>query len=267
MGLGLGLKKTAVSSMSGGVTLRSLLENSVGFPAGYLPSTRVVEGTLYINTYGKGRDSDNIPVFYKWLFINPTDLSATPDSISEFAKVPETGCIMRIKQRSLLPYHENFVIDYYEDINNISVVGIDADSKQEFQNKKDGIYRTFRDGRKSTPSDLQNEIFSLPEVFFKEYIEPAIPLELIHRGNISESNHISAHGGSFGSAGYKLDINPSYSPSPTPPSFRPSGRPSAAQMQQQINSQIGRQGGSVNNMAKPGKPLDISQTGLRYRAW
>ena len=283
MALGLGLKRT-MQTAGNGVTLRSLLENPVGFPTGYLPSVRIVDGVAYINTYGKGKDADNMTVFYKWIFINPADLSATPDSTSEFAKIPESGCIMRIKQRSLLPYHENFVIDYYEDINNVMVIGVEAEAKQEFQHKKEGSYRTFRIGDMAVPAELKNEIYELPEVFFKEYIEDCIPLDLIYRGKIGESNHINgsmSYGDSRGS--YKLDIQPTGNNMPyarsTPsymagrPSPYPNGgsstynRPSPSQIQDRINSSVSSQGGGMNGLSKPNKPMDISQTGLRYRTF
>ena len=181
-----------------GVTLKQLLDNNEGFPMNYLPSYRKINGQDFIKTSMSGNDVNNMPVFYKWLFINSSDLSATADSTSEYARIPESGYIMRIMQRSLLPYHENFVIDYFENINSINVITLDQDTRSQFSYKQNGAYRTFRMGDSAVPQTLKSEIFSYPEIFFKAYIEEAIPHNLIYNGNDGpSSNHISAYGGSY----------------------------------------------------------------------
>lgn len=193
MALGLGKKSAGSINYGGGITLASLLNNTDGFPQNYIPKMRAVDGTIYIRTYASGHDADMTPVFFKWIFIDPKDNSATPDSLSEYARIPERGFIMRIMQRSLLPYHENFVIDYYEDVNNLSIVSLDAESKEQFQNKMEGIYRTFRIGDYAVPEDLKTEIYTYPDIFFKTYIQDAIPPELFFNGKMHESNKISSY--------------------------------------------------------------------------
>lgn len=201
MALGLNRITRGSSSISTGVTLNQVLVDNAGFPTGYLPTVRELEGVRYIRTFGKGRDSDNMPVYYKWIFIDPTDNSATLDSDSEFARIPDKGFIMRIIQRNLLPYHENFVIDYYEDINNLNIISVSDSHRQEWANRTKNVYRQFRivnaDPAKShVPNDLSEEIFSYPKEFFEKFIRDAIPTDMIwndtHTGG---SNHMSSYGG------------------------------------------------------------------------
>lgn len=192
MALGLS-KKNTMSFQSNGITLRSLYNNSEGFPNNYLPKMRIVDGNLFIRTYASGHDADMSPVFFKWLIIDPKDLSATPDSLNEYARLPENGFLMRIMQRSLLPYHENFAIDYYENINALNIVSIDPESKEVFQNKFEGVYRTFRIGDFAVPEELKTEIYTYPDVFFNTYIRDAIPPELYYNGKMHESNQMSSY--------------------------------------------------------------------------
>lgn len=206
--MGLGLKNKSINQRASDrntVSLLSVLSNRQGFAAGYLPETRELDGQLYIRTFGRGSDIDNKPVFYKWLFIDPKDLSATPDSDSEYALIPNEGFIMRIMQRSLLPYHENFVIDYYEDINAIKVISIDNEEKEEFTNKINGTYRTFRVGDMYVPSELKSEIYDYAKEFFTQYVEAAIPLDLLYKKSERESNHMSSYGG-FGGSNVDMSI-------------------------------------------------------------
>ena len=275
MALGLNSFKSAQVRELPGIRLLDLINNPVGFPVNYLPKIRVVDGITYINTISKGKDeNDNSIVFYKWIIINPTDLSATEDSDSEFARLPESGCIMRIKQRSLLPYHENFEIDYYEDINSVKVVEVKNENRQEFSNKMNNVYRTFRLGDIGVPSDLKKEIYTYPEAFFKKYIEGAIPLDSLYRGNSRESNHIS----SYAPIGNGIDIMPvnAYQ-NPTMPSD-PYGRSVGLQqasshapsmrtsdIQSRINQQIIGQGASMGQSSSGNRPKTIEETGFRYK--
>lgn len=201
MALGLS-KKISHSIQSHGITLRSLFNDTEGFPINYLPKMRIVDGDLYIRTYASGHDADMSPVFFKWLIIDPKDLSASPDSLNEYARVPESGFLMRIMQRSLLPYHENFVIDYYENINALNIVGIDPESKEVFQNKFEGVCRTFRIGDYAVPEELKTEIYTYPDVFFNTYLRDAIPPELFYNGKMHESNQMS----SYTSRGTNIDM-------------------------------------------------------------
>lgn len=200
--MALGLKNSSINQKTtdrNTTTLLNVLANRQGFSMGYLPEVRELDGQMYIRTFGRGNDIDNKPVFYKWIFIDPKDMSATVDSDSEYALIPNEGFIMRIMQRSLLPYHENFVIDYYEDINAIKVITIDNDEKEEFANKINGTYRTFRVGDFAVPSELKSEIYTYPKEFFKQYIEAAIPLDLLYNKTHHESNHMSSYGSIGGS--------------------------------------------------------------------
>lgn len=208
MALGLNRITRGTSSISTGVTLNQVLVDNAGFPSGYLPTVRELEGVRYIRTFGKGRDSDNMPVYYKWIFIDPSDNSATPDSDSEFARIPEKGFIMRIIQRNLLPYHENFVIDYYEDINNLNIISCSESHRKEWANRTKNVYRQFRivnpdPAKAHVPNDLSEEIFSYPKEFFEKFIRDVIPTDMLwndsHNGG---SNHIS----SYGSRGSTLDL-------------------------------------------------------------
>ena len=215
MALGLNrVTRSATTSMSSGITLEQVLTDSAGFPSNYLPRVRRFEGALYINTFGKGRDRDNMPVYYKWIFINPEDNSATPDSDTEFAKVPEKGFIMRILQRNLLPYHENFVIDYYEDINNLNIISCSDNHRKEWANRNKNVYRQFRmvnsDPAKShVPHDLSEEIFSYPKEFFEKFIRDAIPSDMIwNEQHSGASNHINSYGGGIGSPTLDLGSRP-----------------------------------------------------------
>lgn len=202
MALGLNrFTRNTGGSIRAGVTLKQLLSDPAGFPQGYLPQSRILDGVTYIRTFGKGRDADNMPVYYKWIFIDPADNSATSDSDVEFAKIPEKGFIMRITQRNLLPYHENFVIDYYEDIENINVVSCSENQKNQWANRTKNVYRQFRlvnaDPSKShIPNELVEEIFSYPKEFFEQFIKDVIPADMYWTGNGSggNSNHISSYG-------------------------------------------------------------------------
>lgn len=289
MALGLNRIRTGLGAtpQSSGISLISLLENPIGFPANYLPKMRIVDGVKFICTHAKGHDSDNSPVFYKWIFINPVDQSATIDSDAEYAKIPQTGFIMRIMQRSLLPYHENFVIDYYEDINSMRVIAVKEDVKQQFHHKMDGSYRSFPIGDGLVPSELKQEIFSYPEAFFKMYIQNAIPHDLFYAKTTRESNHMSAYGslpGIFNSPtmpslgnGELLTnaIINNRQPSPFPTGGRPINTSSprsqsiasmnAADIQNRINQQV--RNASSNLATSTNKPKTIDQTGLRYRSW
>lgn len=202
MALGLNRVSRGFSNaISTGVTLNQVLADTAGFPVGYLPTVRELEGVRYIRTFGKGRDSDNMPVYYKWIFIDPSDNSATPDSDSEFARIPEKGFIMRIIQRNLLPYHENFVIDYYEDINNLNIISCSDSHRKEWANRSKNVYRQFRivnpdPAKAHIPNDLTEEIFSYPKEFFEKFIRDAIPTDMIwNESHGSSSNHISSYGG------------------------------------------------------------------------
>ena len=177
----------------------------------------------------------------------------------QYSKVPETGCIMRIKQRALLPYHENFVIDYYEDINNIQIVTLSEKDKAEFTNKKFNIYRTFHTGDSKVPVELKNEIFSFPEAFFKEFIQDAIPDKSFYSGRMHESNNIST-APPLDLSRLGFDTSSNYG-----------GRlPNSAQMQNKINSQLNlgygtKQPDYNSNLVTRSGPKQIHETGLHYR--
>ena len=259
MALGLGRKKFNDGVLNGGITLKKLLKDRAGFPPGYIPAYRELNGEYFINTFGLGRDDNNVPVYYKWLFINPADNSATLDATMEYSKVPESGYLMRVKQRALLPYYENFIIDYYEDINNIQIVSLSEKDKSEFTNKKFNIYRTFHIGDSKVPIELKNEIFSFPEAFFREYIQDAIPDKSFYSGRMHESNNISS--------APPLDL----SRLGFEPSSNYGGRlPNSAQMQNRINSQLNlgygtKQPNYNSNLMSTNRPKQIHETGLHYR--
>jgi len=307
MGLGLEGMKSLFGSKKNemrGVTLSQLLVNNDGFPLNYLPQVRHLDGQDYIKTTANGNDVNNMPVFYKWIFINTIDLSATPDSNLEYARIPESGYIMRIMQRSLLPYHENFVIDYFENINSINVITLDQETRAQYGYQQDKAYRTFRIGDSAVPKQLKDEIFSYPDVFFKAYIEEAIPPSLLYNESGSSSNHISAYGGSYtnNNNGYNNHIdmnimshglksptsksvnNSQYSPSGNRPKAPNNGRVyyprgtnmNANTIQNKINQQVASQHNMYGGPARgehiqpqkstnQSKPLSISETGFRYQ--
>ena len=287
MALGLNRITRSTGSISTGVTLDQILTDNSGFPQGYIPMVRELEGVRYIKTFGKGRDADNMPVYYKWIFIDPADNSATPDSDTEFAKIPERGFIMRITQRNLLPYHENFVIDYYEDINNLNIISCSDSQKNQWANRTKNVFRQFRvvnsDPAKShVPNDLSEEIFSYPREFFEKFIKDAIPADMYWNNSQStgNSNHMSSYGGFPGGRSSTLNIGASPSHQQQPRGFNRSammggGRPSmdaSAHRSRMANAMNRINGASAdsNNGAAPSQYNQIDSPNSpikRFSTW
>lgn len=254
MALGLGRRATITNRVgsNSSITLRELLLNPLGFPLHYIPELRTTNGVDFINTHAVGHDaSDNSTVFYKWIFIDPATANATPDSDCQYAKIPKHGFIMRILQRAMLPYHENFVIDYYEDINAVRVVGISADKQNEFQNKMNRITRMFPSGDSNVPAELRQEIYQFPKEFFELYIKSAIPVELFYQQNVgsNKSNHISDYGTEFGNY---INIG---------------GRPRTPASPVQNHSVRPQPNYPAFAKRTTDTPMTIEQTGLHYRPY